>query len=154
MFLVAGSLSDHLGRRPVLLVATLAQAVTMIVFITATSVTGLLVARVLQGLTTGAALGAIGAGMIDLAKTRGTVLTVRDDDRVVVQNINMIKRHTMGNPIRGTPGGIFEREAAIHVSNFALFYRAKGGADRTVIMVLDDGMKVRYFKSYGEGVDV
>jgi MFS family permease len=71
--LVAGRLSDHLGRRPVLLVATLAQAVTMIVFVTATSVTGLLVARVLQGLTTGAALGAIGAGMIDLDKTRGTV---------------------------------------------------------------------------------
>jgi MFS family permease len=71
--LVAGRLSDHLGRRPVLLVATLAQAVTMIVFMTATSVTGLLVARVLQGLTTGAALGAIGAGMIDLDRTRGTV---------------------------------------------------------------------------------
>ncbi len=71
--LVAGRLSDYLGRRPVLLVATLAQAVTMILFVTATSVTGLLVARVLQGLTTGAALGAIGAGMMDLDKTRGTV---------------------------------------------------------------------------------
>jgi MFS family permease len=71
--LIAGRLSDHLGRRPVLLVATLAQAITMIIFMTATSVTGLLVARVLQGLTTGAALGAIGAGMIDLDKTRGTV---------------------------------------------------------------------------------
>jgi MFS family permease len=71
--LIAGRLSDHLGRRPVLLAATLAQAVTMIIFITATDVTGLLVARVLQGLTTGAALGAIGAGMIDLDKTRGTV---------------------------------------------------------------------------------
>lgn len=71
--LVAGRLSDHLGRRPVLLAATLAQAVTMIIFMTATSVTGLLVARVLQGLTTGAALGAIGAGMIDLDRTRGTV---------------------------------------------------------------------------------
>jgi MFS family permease len=71
--LVAGRLSDHLGRRPVLLAATLAQAGTMIIFITATSVTGLLVARVLQGLTTGAALGAIGAGMIDLDRNRGTV---------------------------------------------------------------------------------
>src|SRR6201999_2393150 len=71
--LVAGRLSDHLGRRPVLLVATLAPAVTMIVFMTASTVPGLLVARVLQGRTTGAALGAIGAGMIDLDKTRGTV---------------------------------------------------------------------------------
>jgi len=71
--LIAGRLSDHLGRRPVLLAATLSQAVIMIVFMTATGLTALLVARVLQGLTTGAALGAIGAGMIDLDKARGTV---------------------------------------------------------------------------------
>jgi predicted MFS family arabinose efflux permease len=71
--LVAGRLSDHLGRKPVLLTATLAQAVTMLLFVTATGLTGLLVARVLQGLTTGAAVGAIGAAMIDLNKTRGTV---------------------------------------------------------------------------------
>jgi MFS family permease len=71
--LVAGRLSDHLGRRPVLLTATVAQAVTMLLFATATSVTGLLVARVVQGLTTGAALGAVGAAMIDLDKSRGTV---------------------------------------------------------------------------------
>ena len=71
--LVAGRLSDHLGRRPVLLTATLAQAFTMLLFATATSVTGLLVARVVQGLTTGAALGAVGAAMIDLDKSRGTV---------------------------------------------------------------------------------
>jgi predicted MFS family arabinose efflux permease len=71
--LVAGRLSDHLGRRPVLLTATLAQAGTMVLFGTATSLSGLLVARVIQGLTTGAALGAVGAAMIDLDKTRGTV---------------------------------------------------------------------------------
>jgi MFS family permease len=71
--LVAGRLSDHLGRKPVLLAATLAQAATMVLFVTATGLTGLLVARALQGLTTGAAIGAIGAAMIDLNKTRGTV---------------------------------------------------------------------------------
>jgi MFS family permease len=71
--LVAGRLSDHLGRRPVLLTATLAQAATMVLFVTATGPAGLLVARVLQGLTTGAAVGAIGAAMIDLDKVRGTV---------------------------------------------------------------------------------
>jgi predicted MFS family arabinose efflux permease len=71
--LVGGRLSDHLGRRPVLLTAALAQAATMVLFGTATSLTGLLVARVVQGLTTGAALGAVGAAMIDLHKTRGTV---------------------------------------------------------------------------------
>ncbi|HEX4676212.1 MAG TPA: MFS transporter [Steroidobacteraceae bacterium] len=71
--LVAGRLSDHLGRRPVLLVATVAQVLTMALFATSTSVTGLLVARVVQGLTTGAAIGAVGAAMIDLDKSRGTV---------------------------------------------------------------------------------
>jgi len=71
--LVAGRLSDHLGRRPVLLTAALAQAATMVLFATATSLTGLLLARIVQGLTTGAALGAVGAAMIDLDKTRGTV---------------------------------------------------------------------------------
>jgi MFS family permease len=71
--LIAGRLSDHLGRRPVLLVATVAQVFTMLLFGTATTVTGLLVARVVQGLTTGAAIGAVGAAMIDLDKSRGTV---------------------------------------------------------------------------------
>jgi predicted MFS family arabinose efflux permease len=71
--LIAGRLSDHLGRKPVLLTAALAQAVTMVLFSTATSLTGLLVARVLQGLTTGAATSAVGAAMIDLDKTRGTL---------------------------------------------------------------------------------
>ena len=71
--LFAGRLSDHLGRRPVLLVATVVQAFAMLLFATATSVTGLLVARVVQGLTTGVALGAVGAAMIDLDKSRGTI---------------------------------------------------------------------------------
>src|SRR6202011_1193671 len=71
--LFAGRLSDHLGRRPVLLTAALAQAATMVLFGIATSLTGLLLARVVQGLTTGAAIGAVGAAMIDLNKTRGTL---------------------------------------------------------------------------------
>ncbi|HEY6033853.1 MAG TPA: MFS transporter [Kofleriaceae bacterium] len=72
MLLVVGSLSDHVGRRPVLLVATLVQAATMIVFATAHGVPALIVARIMQGLATGAAAGAIGAGMIDLDRARGT----------------------------------------------------------------------------------
>jgi predicted MFS family arabinose efflux permease len=71
--LIAGRLSDHLGRRPVLIVAAIGQALVMLLFATAESVTGLLVARVIQGVTTGAAIGAIGAAMIDLDKSRGTV---------------------------------------------------------------------------------
>ena len=71
--LVAGRLSDHVGRRPVLIVSTLAQAVSMLIFATADGVSGLLVARVIQGLSTGAAVAAVGAGLIDLDKTRGTI---------------------------------------------------------------------------------
>jgi predicted MFS family arabinose efflux permease len=71
--LVAGRLSDHLGRRPVLIVAALGQALVMLLFAVAGSVTGLLVARVIQGVTTGAAIGAVGAAMVDLDKSRGAV---------------------------------------------------------------------------------
>ncbi|HEY2242581.1 MAG TPA: MFS transporter [Streptosporangiaceae bacterium] len=71
--LTVGRLSDHVGRRPVLLAALAVQAATMIVFVTADGVPQLLVARIIQGLSTGAAAGAIGAGMLDLNKTRGTI---------------------------------------------------------------------------------
>lgn len=71
--LTVGSLSDHLGRRPVLLVALAVQAVTMVVFATADGVPVLMAARVLQGLSTGAALGAVGAGLLDLDRARGTL---------------------------------------------------------------------------------
>src|SRR5690349_7405245 len=71
--LVVGSLSDHIGRRPVLLVAIAVQAATMWIFATADGVPQLAVARVVQGLSTGAALGAIGAGLLDLDKARGAV---------------------------------------------------------------------------------
>jgi MFS family permease len=71
--LFTGRLSDHVGRRPVLIAATLAQALTMVLFATAASAAGLVLARIVQGLITGAALSAVGAAMIDLNKSRGTV---------------------------------------------------------------------------------
>ena len=71
--LTVGSLSDHVGRRPVLLAALAVQVVAMVVFITADGMPELLIARVVQGLSTGAAAGAIGAAMLDLNKTRGTI---------------------------------------------------------------------------------
>jgi MFS family permease len=71
--LVAGRLSDHVGRRPVLMVATLVQAVVMFMFATASGVGALMLGRVVQGIATGAALGAVGAGMVDLDKERGPV---------------------------------------------------------------------------------
>lgn len=71
--LVAGRLSDHVGRRPVLFFAAVAQAITMVIFATADSLSGLLIARVAQGLATGAAVAAVGAGLLDLDKSRGTI---------------------------------------------------------------------------------
>jgi predicted MFS family arabinose efflux permease len=71
--LVFGALSDHIGRRPVLLVTTLLQAVAMLIFATAHGVGALMAARVVQGLATGAAAGAVGAGMLDLDRARGTI---------------------------------------------------------------------------------
>jgi len=71
--LVAGRLSDHVGRRPVLLAASLAQAVTMAMFATATDVSDLLLARAIQGLSAGAALAAVGAGLLDIDKSRGAI---------------------------------------------------------------------------------
>jgi large subunit ribosomal protein L24 len=85
---------------------------------------------------------------------RGAVLTVQTDDRVVVQNVNMVKRHTKPNPVRGGSGGIIEKEAPIHVSNVALFNPATGKGDRAGIKILENGKRVRQFKSNGEVVDI
>ncbi|MEJ1958518.1 MAG: MFS transporter [Nitrosomonadales bacterium] len=71
--LLVGRLSDHIGRKPVLIVATIVQALVMLMFATANGEGSLLLARIIQGLATGAALGAVGAGMLDLDKTRGPV---------------------------------------------------------------------------------
>jgi large subunit ribosomal protein L24 len=84
---------------------------------------------------------------------RGTVLRVLENDRVVVENINVAKRHTRPNPMRGTQGGIVEKEMPIHVSNVALFNSATKKGDRIGFRTLEDGRKVRYFKSNGEVVD-
>jgi large subunit ribosomal protein L24 len=84
---------------------------------------------------------------------RGTVLVRVDDERLVVEGINRVKKHTKPNPMRGQPGGIVEKEMSIHVSNVALFNPASQKADRVGFKTLDDGRKVRVFKSNGEVVD-
>jgi large subunit ribosomal protein L24 len=85
---------------------------------------------------------------------RGIVLRVLPDrDRVVVENVNMAKRHTRGNPLQGQPGGIIEKEMPIHVSNVALWNPATSRPDRVGFRTLEDGRKVRFFKSNGEVVD-
>ncbi len=84
---------------------------------------------------------------------RGTVLKVLDTGKVVVEGINRVKRHTRPNPIKGQTGGIVEKEMPIQASNVALFNPATGKGDRVGFRVLDDGRKVRYFKSNGEVAD-
>jgi large subunit ribosomal protein L24 len=85
---------------------------------------------------------------------RGNVLNVLDDDHVLVENINLAKKHMKPNPNKGEAGGIVEKEMPIQVSNVALFNPVTGKADRVGFKTLDDGRKVRVFKSNGEVVDV
>ncbi len=84
---------------------------------------------------------------------RGTVLRVIPaEDRVVVEGVNVVKKHMKPNPMRGIQGGIVEKTLSVHVSNVAIFNKASGKADRVGFKVLDDGKKVRVFKSTGEVV--
>ncbi len=83
---------------------------------------------------------------------RGTVLQRVDADHVVVEGINMVKKHTRPNPMQGTSGGIVEKSMPIHISNVAIFNPATGKGDRVGIKLEDDGRKVRVFRSSGEPV--
>ena len=84
---------------------------------------------------------------------RGTVLRLVDDEHLVVENVNVVKKHQKPNPQRGIPGGIVDKEMPLQVSNVALYNPQKGGADRVGFKTLEDGRKVRVFKSNGEVVD-
>lgn len=86
---------------------------------------------------------------------RGTVLQVLADDRVVVEGVNQVKRHTKANPNpqKSQPGGIIAKDAPLHLSKVALFNPASKKGDRVRISKLADGKKVRVFKSNGENVD-
>jgi len=85
---------------------------------------------------------------------RGKVVRVIDGARVVVENANMVRKHTKPNPMKGEPGGIVDKEMALDISNVALYNPATGRGDRVGLKVLEDGRKVRYFKSNGEVVDI
>ena len=84
---------------------------------------------------------------------RGTVLVRVDADRVLVEGVNRAKKHVKPNPIKGVQGGIVDKDMPIHISNVALFNPATKKADRVGIKALDDGRKVRVFKSNGELVN-
>ncbi len=83
---------------------------------------------------------------------RGDVVRVAGD-RVVVSNINIVKRHTKPNPQASQPGGVIEREAPIHISNVMLFNPVSGKGERIGVKVLEDGRRLRVFRSSGEAVD-
>lgn len=83
---------------------------------------------------------------------RGDVLRV-EDNRVFVSNVNLVKRHTKPNPQANQAGGIVEREASIHLSNVQLFNPATNKGERVGTKTLEDGRKVRVFRSNGEVVD-
>jgi large subunit ribosomal protein L24 len=84
---------------------------------------------------------------------RGTVLRVLSTDQLVVEGVSVAKKHARPNPMRGVTGGIIEKEMPIHISNVALFNSATQKGDRVGFKTLEDGRKVRVFKSNGEVVD-
>ena len=83
---------------------------------------------------------------------RGKVLKVRDDNRLVIAGVNLVKKHQKPNPMMGRQGGIVEKEAPLHVSHVALFNPENQKADRLGFRVNEDGTKVRVFKSTGKEV--
>lgn len=85
---------------------------------------------------------------------RGTVLRVLDDGRLIVENVNIVKRHTKPNPQRGIAGGIIDKEAPIEASNVMMYNPQTKKGDRVGFRILEDGRKVRFFKSTQEVVDV
>ena len=84
---------------------------------------------------------------------RGTVLLRVDEEHVLVEGVNRAKKHVKPNPIKGVAGGIVDKDMPIHLSNVALFNPATKKADRVGFKTLEDGRKVRVFKSNGELVN-
>ena len=83
---------------------------------------------------------------------RGTVLRRVDAERVVVEGVNRVKKHVKPNPVKGVVGGVVDKDMPLHISNVALFNPKTQKADRVGFKLLEDGSKVRVFKSNGETV--
>ena len=84
----------------------------------------------------------------------GEVLQILPNNKALVNDVNVVKRHTKPNPNKGQQGGIIEKESPIHISNIALYNAETKKADRIGTKKLEDGRKIRVFKSNGEAVDV
>ena len=85
---------------------------------------------------------------------QGSVLRVMPNGRLIVSDVNMAKRHTKPNPNKGVPGGIVEKEMSIDASNIMMFNPQTKKGERVGFRILEDGRKVRYFKSTDEVVDI
>ncbi|WHZ10225.1 MAG: LSU ribosomal protein L24p (L26e) [Burkholderiaceae bacterium] len=85
---------------------------------------------------------------------RGKVTLRKDESHLLIEGINLVKKHTKPNPMKGTPGGIVEKAMPIDQSNVAIFNADTGKADRVGIKVLADGKRVRVYKSSGEEIKV
>ena len=86
--------------------------------------------------------------------TRGTVTLRAGEAHLVVEGINLVKKHAKPNPMKGVTGGIVEKAMPIHQSNIAIFNKATGKADRVGIKLLADGKRVRVYKSSGDEIKV
>ena len=85
---------------------------------------------------------------------RGSVLRVIDDNHVLIEGANRVRKHQKPNPMKGTTGGIVDKEMPMHVSNIAIFNPTTQKADRVGVKQLDDGRRVRIYRSNGEMLDV
>ena len=85
---------------------------------------------------------------------RGVVTLRADEERLIVDGVNLVKKHAKPNPMKGINGGIIEKSMPIHQSNVAIFNAATGKADRVGIKLLADGKRVRVFKSSGDEIKV
>jgi large subunit ribosomal protein L24 len=84
---------------------------------------------------------------------RGAVIRIYDDGRVLVENVNVVKKHQKGNPQAGQPGGIISKEMPVDISNVMVLNPQTDKGDRIGYKTLADGKKVRYFKSNNEVLD-
>jgi large subunit ribosomal protein L24 len=84
---------------------------------------------------------------------RGDVVSIVDDTHVIVNGVNQVKRHTKPNPMKNQPGGIVTKEVPIHVSNVAIWNPVTQKPDRIGFKLLEDGRKLRFFKSNGEQIN-
>jgi large subunit ribosomal protein L24 len=83
---------------------------------------------------------------------RGTVTLRVDDERIVVEGVNVAKKHVKPNPMKGTTGGVIDKTMPIHQSNVAIFNASTGKGDRVGVKLLEGGKKVRIYKSSGEEI--